>query len=276
MITSPAAIHTSAYGLRRFKGQQGRMLEVRSVSKSFSGVMAVDGVSASVKRGEIVGLIGPNGAGKTTLFNLIAGSLRPSAGHILLNGQPIEKTPPHSRIRLGLGRTFQIPRPFGAMTVLENVVFAAQRQTGERILPNWFSPHRVAADERRNVEKAKSLLELVTLGNLEREPARVLSGGQRKLLELARILMADPEIILLDEPAAGVNPSLLEIIVAKIAEINRRGVTCLIIEHNMELVSRLCARVMVMAGGRIMCEGAPEVVSRDPRVIEAFLGGVAA
>ena len=277
MITSPAAIHTSADRASAIvKGRQGRMLEVRGVSKSFSGVMAVDGVSASVERGEIVGLIGPNGAGKTTLFNLIAGSLRPTAGQIVLNGQPIESTPPHSRIRLGLGRTFQIPRPFGAMTVLENVVFAAQHQVGEQILPNWFSPGRVAADEESNVEKARSLLELVTLGNLAHEPARILSGGQRKLLELARILMADPKIILLDEPAAGVNPALLDVIIAKIAEINGRGVTFLIIEHNMELVSKLCRRVLVMAGGRIMCEGAPDVVSRDPRVIEAFLGGIAA
>ena len=252
------------------------MLEVRGVSKSFSGVMAVDGVSAAVRRGEVVGLIGPNGAGKTTLFNLIAGNLRPTAGQIVLNGKPIENTPPHSRIRLGLGRTFQIPRPFSGMTVLENVVFAAQHQIGERIAPNWFLPHRVAADERRNVEKAKSLLELVTLGSHAREPARILSGGQRKLLELARILMADPEIILLDEPAAGVNPALLEIVIAKIAEINGQGVTFLIIEHNMDLVSRLCARVLVMASGRIMREGAPAEVSRDPRVIEAFLGGVAA
>lgn len=254
----------------------GRMLEVRAVSKSFGGMMAVDGVSASVERGEIVGLIGPNGAGKTTMFNLIAGSLRPSGGRIVLNGEPIEKTPPHTRIRLGLGRTFQIPRPFAGMTVLENVLFAAQRQTGERILPNWFLPGRVAFEERRNVERAMSLLALVTLGGLAREPARILSGGQRKLLELARILMADPEIILLDEPAAGVNPTLLEVIIAKIAEINRRGVTFLIIEHNMDLVSRLCRRVLVMAGGRIMCEGTPAEVSHDPRVIEAFLGGAAA
>jgi branched-chain amino acid transport system ATP-binding protein len=252
------------------------MLEVRGVSKSFSGVTAVDGVSASVDRGEIVGLIGPNGAGKTTLFNLIAGSLRPTAGQILLNGQPIENTPAHSRIRLGLGRTFQIPRPFGAMTVLENVVLAAQDQVGEQILPNWFLPRRVAAGEQRNVAKARSLLELVTLGNLAGEPARILSGGQRKLLELARILMADPKIILLDEPAAGVNPALLDVIIAKIAEINSQGITFLIIEHNMDLVSKLCRRVLVMAGGRIMCEGAPGVVSRDPRVIEAFLGGIAA
>ena len=252
------------------------MLDVRSVSKSFSGMIAVDSVSASVGRGEIVGLIGPNGAGKTTMFNLIAGSLRPSGGEIILNGTPLQDAPPHARIRLGLGRTFQIPRPFAGMTVLENVVFAAQRQTGERILPNWFLPRRVAGEERRNVEKAMSLLELVTLAKLAREPARILSGGQRKLLELARILMADPEIILLDEPAAGVNPALLEIIIAKIAEINRRGVTFLVIEHNMELVSQLCRRVLVMAGGRIMCEGTPAEIARDPRVIDAFLGGAVA
>jgi branched-chain amino acid transport system ATP-binding protein len=252
------------------------MLEVVGVSKSFSGVTAVDGVSATVERGEIVGLIGPNGAGKTTLFNLIAGSLRPSAGRIILSGRSIENTPPHSRIRLGLGRTFQIPRPFGAMTVLENVVFAAQHQVGERILPNWFLPQSVAADEQRNVEKAKSLLELVTLGHLAGEPARVLSGGQRKLLELARILMTDPKIILLDEPAAGVNPTLLEVIIAKIAEINRSGVTVLVIEHNMDLVSRLCGRVLVMTSGRVLCEGKPAAIAKDPRVVEAFLGGVAA
>ena len=252
------------------------MLEVRGVSKSFSGVKAVDDVSATVQSGEIVGLIGPNGAGKTTLFNLIAGSLKPNGGEIVLMDRSLEAVAPHARIRRGLGRTFQIPRPFGGMTVLENVVFAAQRQIGERILPNWFLPYRVAAEERRHVEKARSLLDLVTLSSLEHEPARTLSGGQRKLLELARILMAEPRIILLDEPGAGVNPGLLEVIIAKIAEINRRGVTFLIIENNMDIVSRLCARVLVMAGGRIMCEGTPAEVSRDSRVIEAFLGGAAA
>jgi branched-chain amino acid transport system ATP-binding protein len=252
------------------------MLEVRSVSKSFGGMLAVDDISATVARGEIVGLIGPNGAGKTTLFNLIAGSIRPSGGEIVLNGRPLLNAPPHARIRLGLGRTFQIPRPFANMTVLENVLLAGQHQSGERVLPNWFSGRRVAAEERQNVAKAEALLELVTLSKLAREPARILSGGQRKLLELARILMADPEIVLLDEPAAGVNPSLLEVIIDKIAEINRRGVTVLVIEHNMDLVTRLCRRVLVMAGGRIMCEGSPAEVACDPRVLEAFLGGAAA
>jgi branched-chain amino acid transport system ATP-binding protein len=252
-----------------------RMLEIRNISKRFGGMTAVDGVSAAIAPGEIVGLIGPNGAGKTTLFNLIAGSLRPSGGEILLNGKPIEKAPPHARIGLGLARTFQIPRPFAGMTLLENVLLAAQKQSGERILPNWLAPGRIAAEERRNAEKAMALLEFVTLGGMAQEPARTLSGGQRKLLELARILMAGPNMILLDEPAAGVNPTLLEVIMARIAEINRGGVTLLIIEHNMDLVARLCRRVLVMASGRLMLEGTPDEVGRDKRVIEAYLGGVA-
>lgn len=252
------------------------MLDIRGVSKSFGGMRAVDNVSASIGRGEIVGLIGPNGAGKTTLFNLVAGSLRPSEGSILLNGEALERAAPHARIRRGLGRTFQIARPFARMTAVENVLLAAQRQTGEHILPNWLRPRRVAAEEAENCAKAMALLELVTLGHMAREPAGRLSGGQRKLLDLARILMADPEIILLDEPAAGVNPALLEVIMEKIAEINRRGVTFLVIEHNMDLVSRLCGRTLVMAGGRILCEGTPAEIAGDPRVVEAFLGGVAA
>jgi branched-chain amino acid transport system ATP-binding protein len=161
------------------------------------------------------------------------------------------------------------------MTVVENVLVAAPAQKGEGILPNWFSPGRVRGEEQRNFAKALELLDFVTLANLAHEPARILSGGQRKLLELARILMADPRIILLDEPAAGVNPSLLQTIMARILELNRRGVTFLVIEHNMELVARLCGRALVMSGGRIIAAGAPEEVTRDPDVVEAYLGGAA-
>src|ERR1700758_1431531 len=203
------------------------MLEAVGVSKHFGGVKAVDDVSFRVERGSIVGLIGPNGAGKTTMFDLIAGAQRPSGGRILLNGKALEDLAAQNRIGHGLGRTFQIPRPFGEMTVLENLLLAAQGQIGERILPNWLPGSRVARQERGNLGKARRLLDFLTLAGLAGEPARVLSGGQRKLLELARVLMAEPEIILLDEPAAGVNPALLETIMARIGEINRRGVTFL-------------------------------------------------
>jgi branched-chain amino acid transport system ATP-binding protein len=252
------------------------MLETRSLSRHFGGVAAVDAVSIKISQGEVAGLIGPNGAGKTTLFNLVAGSLKPSAGEVRLNGRRIDDRPPHTRLDLGLGRTFQIPRLFAEMSVLENMLTAARGQIGERILPNWLPSTAVRAQERLNVEKAMRLLDFVTLTRLAREPARVLSGGQRKLLELARILMADPKLILLDEPAAGVNPSLLETIIDRIQAINATGVTFLIIEHNMDMVARLCSRALVMVEGRLLCEGAPREVVRDPRVIEAYLGGAAA
>jgi len=252
------------------------MLETRSVSKHFGGVAAVDAVSLKVSAGEVAGLIGPNGAGKTTMFNLLAGSQKPSAGEVLLNGRRIDDLAAHRRLDLGLGRTFQIPRLFGQMSVLENMLTAARGQVGERILPNWLSAAAVRGQERLNVEKAMRLLDFVTLTRLAREPARVLSGGQRKLLELARILMADPKLILLDEPAAGVNPSLLETIIDRIHAINATGVTFLIIEHNMDMVTRLCSRALVMVEGKLLCEGAPREVTRDQRVIDAYLGGAAA
>jgi branched-chain amino acid transport system ATP-binding protein len=252
------------------------MLELRSVSRRFGGMMAVDGVSLTVARGEIAGLIGPNGAGKTTLFNLVAGSLTPSGGAILLDNQAIESEPAHRRLARGLGRTFQIPRPFPEMSLLENMLVAAPQQSGERLLPNFLTPRRIAAEEKRNIEKARELLAFVTLDGLAAQPARILSGGQRKLLELARVMMADPQLLLLDEPAAGVNAQLLDTIVARIQDINRRGVTLLIIEHNMDMIARLCGRVFVMAAGRLLAEGAPAEVSRDARVIDAYLGGAAA
>ena len=162
------------------------------------------------------------------------------------------------------------------MTLIENVMLGAQGQSGERIWPNWIAPRRVAREERACREKAADLLAFVKLDRLAREPARVLSGGERKLLELARALMAEPSLLLLDEPAAGVNPSLLEVILERIVEINRRGVALLVIEHNMDVIVRLCGRVFVMAAGKILCEGKPEAVVRDRRVIEAYLGGAAA
>ncbi|SEP94083.1 amino acid/amide ABC transporter ATP-binding protein 1, HAAT family [Faunimonas pinastri] len=252
------------------------LLVAEGIVKRFGGVAAVDGVSFALRRGEILGLIGPNGAGKTTLFDCLAGSQSPSEGRILMRGRPVERLPAWRRLEAGLGRTFQIPRPFPEMTVLENVLLGRQGAAGETILPNWLQPGRVRREEAESRERAMVLLDFVTLAKLANEPARVLSGGQRKLLELARVLMAEPEAILLDEPAAGVNPSLLEVIMERIRDLNARGTTFLLIEHNMDMVARLCGRVLVMASGQLLMTGTHDEVVRDRRVVDAYLGGVAA
>jgi branched-chain amino acid transport system ATP-binding protein len=254
---------------------QPALIEGSGLVREFGGLRAVDHMSIELRRGEMLGLIGPNGAGKTTVFNLLAGSLRPTAGTIRIGDVDVSKSGPESRLKLGVGRTFQIPRPFAAMTVLENVVTGRQNQAGEQIVMNFLRPGRVAMEERRAVEKARGLLDFVGLSRLENEPARVLSGGQRKLLELARILMADPQAILLDEPAAGVNPTLLEVIVDRLQRLNAQGKAILLIEHNMEIVARLCGRVVAMAAGRRPAEGAPNAVLTDPAVAAAYLGEAA-
>jgi len=248
------------------------MLELRSVSKHFGGSEVVSDISLNVEQGGIFGLIGPNGAGKTTLFNLIAGTFKPSQGEIHLAGAEITGEGAYRRLARGLGRTFQIPRPFAEMTLIENMLTAAQAQSGERLFANWLNPRGVAKEERANAEKAMAHLEFLGLARLAREPARILSGGQRKLLELGRVLMADPRIILLDEPGAGVNPALLDTIIDRVAEINRRGITFLIIEHNMDLVARLCRHVFVLSAGRMLFEGTPAAVIKNPEVIDAYLG----
>jgi branched-chain amino acid transport system ATP-binding protein len=245
---------------------------VRHVMRNFGGVKAVNDVSFVAAIDAITGLIGPNGAGKTTMFNLLAGNLKPSSGEIYFRGQRIDRHRSSRRVSLGLARTFQIPRPFAAMSVLENVVVAAPKQEGERFWANWTWPSRVAQQEKTNIEKARALLDFLTLGHLALEAARVLSGGQRKLLELARVLMTEPAMILLDEPAAGVNPNLLETIIDRIQALAARGTGFLVIEHNMDVIARLCPHVMVMAGGQVLCQGSPDEVTGDPRVIEAYLG----
>ncbi len=248
-------------------------LALQGVTRRFGGHRAVDDVSFQVQPGTITGLIGPNGAGKTTVFNLIAGALRPTAGRIALGARRLDGLPPHRVLRAGVARTFQIPRPFAAMTVLENLMLAGQDQPGERFWSNWLAPGAVAAGERALRERARELIEFVGLGALTGAPARVLSGGQRKLLELARALMTAPTLLLLDEPAAGVNPTLVDALAERILALNRAGLTVLLIEHNLDLVMRLCRPVLVMAGGRLLLEDDPEAVRTDPRVLEAYLGG---
>ena len=254
----------------------GAALEARGLMKSFGGLKVVDGMSLTLAAGAVLGVIGPNGAGKTTLFNLLAGTIRADAGTITLGGRDLSHARPEARIGAGLGRSFQIPRPFARMTVLENVMTAAQGQSGERIWANIVAPGRVAAEERAHVGRAREILEFVSLTHLADQTAGVLSGGQRKLLELARVMMAEPKVILLDEPAAGVNPALLDVIIDRIAAINAQGIGVLLIEHNMEMIARLCPRVIVMAAGRALAEGTPEEIARKPEVIEVYLEGMPA
>ena len=248
------------------------MLQLENVVRSYGALRAVDGVSLRVGKGSITGLIGPNGAGKTTLFNTIAGSARPDEGAILLNDARIDGLRPDQVFHRGLGRTFQIPRPLGALTVLENMLLVPAGQSGETFWNTWLQRGRIRAQDAANREKAREVIEFVGLSRLTDEPARVLSGGQQKLLELARILMANPSLILLDEPAAGVNPVLLESLVERLLELHRRGVTFLLIEHNMDMVMQLCNPVVVMAQGKVVMQGTPDAVRNDPRVIDAYLG----
>jgi len=252
------------------------MLELRQVRKSFGNLRAVDGVSLNVDAGRITGLIGPNGAGKTTLFNLIAGTLAPSSGEVRFLGERIDGEAPHRIFHRGLARTFQVPRPFPQMTVLENLMLVPLQQAGERFWNNLLRPARVARQERAARERATALLETCALADKAGELAGRLSGGQHKLLELARVLMIEPKLILLDEPAAGVNPVLLETLIERVVALNRQGVSFLVIEHNMDVVMSVCEPIVVMVQGQVISQGNAAAVRSDPRVLDAYLGDVPA
>lgn len=249
------------------------MLEINGLSKDFGGLKAIDNISLTVREKTITGLIGPNGAGKTTLFNTIAGVYRPTCGHIIFQGEMIHGLPPHRIFHKGLVRTFQIPRPFPEMSVLENLMVVPAHQYGENFWNNWFRRGRVSSQEQENRDKALETLEFLSLGHVAHELAKNLSGGQQKLVEIGRALMADPQLILLDEPGAGVNPSLLVEIIARIRELNAKGITILLIEHNMDMVMNLCDPILVMANGLLLLEGDADTVRTDSRVLDAYLGG---
>jgi branched-chain amino acid transport system ATP-binding protein len=251
------------------------LLTVTGVTKRFGGVEALAGCSLAVRQGSITGLIGPNGAGKTTLFNVITGLTPAGGGEIRLDGDRLDGLSAHAIARRGVGRTFQIPRPLGRMTVLENVLVYAHDHPGEALTRVFAASKRVRAEETRVRERALAILESVDLAHLATARAETLSGGQKKLLELARALMSDPRIILLDEPGAGVNPTLMRSLVEGIRALQKAGRTFLLIEHDMDLVTELCDPVIVMAQGRKLMEGPFAEVRRDPRVLEAYLGTAA-
>ena len=250
------------------------MLEVIHVTKSFGGIKAVAECSLDVAQGSITGLIGPNCAGKTTLFNLITGHYKPDDGRILFQGQRIDGLRPDQVFSQKIYRTFQITREFAHMTVLENLMLIPPHQVGEKIWNTWFRLKTVKGQEARLQEKALEVLAFVELLELKDEYAGSLSGGQKKLLELARSMMADPQMVLLDEPGAGVNPTLMRKLTVNIRRLCReRQITFFLIEHDMDLVMELCNPVIVMSEGKKLMEGTPREVRQDERVLEAYLGG---
>ena len=241
------------------------LIDVDDVAKAYGGIQALDGCTMGFEDGRINGLIGPNGSGKTTLFNVMTGYERPDRGQIRLGGDDVTRFPPDRIFSLGIGRTFQLTRIFPRMTVVENLHVASQRGGGFwQELTRWSSPtERV---------RAKEVLDFVGLTKLASEHAGNLSYGQQKLLEFACIIIAHPRVMLLDEPAGGVNPTLLRHLASRVRELNAEGITFVIVEHDMEFVMGLCDRVCVMHQGRTLCAGSPEQVRADPLVLEAYLG----
>ena len=250
------------------------LLDVRELDKHFGGLRACDQASFQVETGTIAGMIGPNGAGKTTAFNCVAGFLRPDGGSVRFAGEDVTGLPPHRMFAKGLVRTFQIPQELDTMTVLENLMLAGEHQSGEAAWRNWLLPGRVRRQEERLEARAHEVLEQTQLGHQAYLRAGALSGGQRKLLELARALMAEPQMILLDEPGAGVNPALIRRLAEHIRELSERlGLTFLIIEHNLDFVRQLCDPVVVMAQGQVLDVGTPDDVLSNPEVQAAYLSG---
>jgi len=252
----------------------GIVLYVDRLSKRFGGLKAVDSCAFSVQPATITGLIGPNGAGKTTLFNLLTGFIKPDAGRVRFKDKDITGQPPHRVFRAGICRTFQVPREFREMSVVDNLMLAFPRQLGERIWNPLIRPRAVCKQETSARKKALEVLEFLELTRVADELAGNLSGGQKKLLELARTMMADPCLVLLDEPGAGVNRTLLKRLADSVRRLcAERGVTVLLIEHDMDFVMRLCSPIVVMSEGRVLAEGSPETIQRDQRVLDAYLGG---
>ena len=250
------------------------ILNVENMTKDFNGFKATNNCSFHVEENTITGLIGPNGAGKTTTFNLIAGALLPTSGRIVFQGQDLSGLATHEMFHRGIVRTFQIPHEYAEMTVLENLMVVPAHQAGENLFNALFRPAYVREQEQQVREKALEVLEFLSIAHLKDELAGRLSGGQKKLLELGRTMMTDAKLVLLDEPGAGVNPSL----VLKIRDMIRKlrddyGYTFILIEHDMEMINALCDTVYVMAEGTILTQGSMEEIRQNKDVLDAYLGG---
>ena len=243
------------------------LLKATGISRAFGGVQALDGCSMEVKKGSITGLIGPNGSGKTTLFNVITGYVKPDSGSVTLEGVDVTNERPDKVFALGIGRTFQLTRIFGRISVLENMLVATQREE------SWLRGLTRSMSSKSEVSAAMEWLDFVGIARLANLQAGALSFGQRKLLELAYVLVANPDVVLLDEPAGGVNLTLVNQISDKIRTLNKSGKTFLIVEHNMEFVMSLCDEVTVMHQGKDLVSGTPNEVRANPLVLDAYLGG---
>ncbi len=248
------------------------MLKIEDVSKHFGGVWALKECSLETRDYPAVGLIGPNGSGKTTLFHTITGFYTPDTGSIYFEGEEIQSLPTHRIVRKGIGRTFQISRIFESLSLMDNLLIARKKVSGEKVLPLFTKWRAIREEEIQARDEALSLLELMGLEKMKDTPAGNLSYGQRKLLELARTLMLNPSLILLDEPAAGINPTLIRKILTVIHALKKKGKRFFIIEHNMDVIIQLCEWVFVLDAGTVIAAGTPDIIRNDPKVLEAYFG----
>jgi branched-chain amino acid transport system ATP-binding protein len=250
----------------------GALLDIRDLAKRYGGVVALDGVSLTVAAGELLGLIGPNGSGKSTLFDCVTGLVTPDAGRVTLRGEGVTGLPPDMLAARGLVRSFQKTAVFGSLSVRDNLIVAGQARACGATLRAFVLGPRAREREARLAGRADAMLASLELSALAAAPASAASFGQQKLLQFAACLMSDPALVLLDEPLAGVAPLLIERLVAHIRQANAVGTTFVIVEHNTDVLLGMCGRVIVLARGRVLAEGGPDVVAREPRVIEAYLG----
>ena len=249
------------------------MLQISNINKSFGGLKVLNNLSLKIEKGSISGLIGPNGAGKTTLFNVINGSIKPDSGSVQLNNYELIGLQPHELFEIGVLRTFQIPHEFFSLTVLDNLLVVPPNKIGETFFGQWFFEKKIKKIEEINVKKAKDILDILGLSHLEKEYAGNLSGGQKKLLELGRVMMVEPKIILLDEVGAGVNKTLLKKISNIIKKLNKeKKYTFIMIEHDLDFISKLCDTIIVMAEGQFLTQGNIQQIKSNQKVIDIYLG----